>query len=131
MTGPVEVRLSRLHQVAQRATDLDRSVEFYRDRLGARLIARFDPPGLAFFEFEGVRLLLEGAAAPATLYFRVDDIDAAYDQLRARGVEFIREPQPVHRDEDGLFGPPGAEEWMAFFHDPDGNVLAIAARKQA
>ena len=129
MGGPVEVRLGRLRQVAQRATDLDRSVEFYRDRLGARLMARFDPPGLAFFELDGVRLLLEGAAAGGTLYFDVDDIEAAYDQLRGRGVEFVREPQLVHRDDDGVFGPPGGEEWMAFFHDPDGNLLAIAARK--
>ena len=36
-----------LHQVAQRADDLDASVDFYRDVLGLRLIARFDPPGLA------------------------------------------------------------------------------------
>jgi catechol 2,3-dioxygenase-like lactoylglutathione lyase family enzyme len=47
-----------LHQVAQKADDLDASVAFYRDVLGLRLIARFDPPGLAFFELGGSRLLL-------------------------------------------------------------------------
>ncbi len=130
MSGAPEVRLSRLHQVAQRATDLERSIEFYRDRLGARLLGRFDPPGIAFIELEGTRLLLEGNAPGATLYFGVEEIDTAYEQLSARGVPFVREPQLVHRDDDGVFGPPGGEEWMAFFHDPDGNLLAIASRRQ-
>ncbi|MEX2279748.1 MAG: VOC family protein [Acidimicrobiia bacterium] len=36
--------MTALRQVAQRAEDLDRAVTFYRDILGLRLIARFDPP---------------------------------------------------------------------------------------
>jgi hypothetical protein len=43
-------------------------------------------------------------------------------------VAFDSEPLRIHRDESGTFGPAGSEEWMAFFRDPDGNVLAIAAR---
>ncbi len=39
-----------MHQVAQRAEDLDRAVGFYRDTLELPFIARFDPPGLAFFD---------------------------------------------------------------------------------
>ena len=34
----------------------------------------------------------------------------------------------IHRDDDGVFGPPGTEEWMALFRDPDGNALALASR---
>jgi catechol 2,3-dioxygenase-like lactoylglutathione lyase family enzyme len=79
-----------------------------------------------------VRLLLDQAESPkpggATLYFRVDDIHGAYKALRERGVVFDSEPHLIHRDESGTFGPAGSEEWMAFFRDPDGNVLAIAAR---
>jgi methylmalonyl-CoA/ethylmalonyl-CoA epimerase len=122
--GPI----TGLRQVAQRAQDLDRAVEFYRDVIGARFIARFDPPGLAFFQLGEVRLLLEASASPATLYLAVDDIQATADLLRSRGVEFEQEPQMVHRDDDGVFGPAGQEEWMAFFRDPDGNLLAITAR---
>ncbi|MBW3614764.1 MAG: VOC family protein [Actinobacteria bacterium] len=44
----------QLHQVAQRARDLGPAIEFYRDVLGLRFIARFDPPGLAFFDMAGV-----------------------------------------------------------------------------
>ena len=120
--------ISRLRQVEQRATDLDRSVAFYRDVLGVELMARFDPPGLAFFRFGEVRLLLEASAPSATLYFGVDDIHATHERLRGRGVDFEQEPALVHRDDEGLFGPAGEEEWMAFFRDPDGNLLAITAR---
>ena len=55
--------LRELHQVAVHSSDLDRSIAFYRDRLGAELIAKFEPPGLAFFRFGTTRLLLERNAA--------------------------------------------------------------------
>jgi len=120
--------LSTIHQIAVHASNLDRSIAFYRDQLGARFIAKFDPPGLAFFRFGDTRLLLERAAPRATIYFRVHDIAESFELLRARGVPFDAEPRVVHRDDEGLFGPVGADEWMAFFHDPDGNVLAIVAQ---
>jgi catechol 2,3-dioxygenase-like lactoylglutathione lyase family enzyme len=123
--------LSTIHQIAVHSSNLDVSISFYKNQLGARFIAKFDPPGLAFFRFGDTRLLLERTGPRATLYFRVDDITASYELLRARGVPFDSEPRVIHRDDDGLFGPVGAEEWMAFFHDPDGNTLAIAAQTPA
>ena len=123
--------VSALRQVAQRSTDLGRSVAFYRDVLGARHVATFDPPGLAFFDLGGVRLMLDAIPGAfehegSPLYFAVDDLDGAVAALRAAGVAIEQEPAPIHRDEAGDFGPPGAEEWMAFFRDPDGNVLAFS-----
>jgi len=123
------MRLTRIHQIAAHAGDLDASRTFYQDTLGARLLARFDPPGLLFFDFTGTRLLLERNAAPATLYFRVDDIQAAWAALSERGVVFDGEPHLIHRDDDGVFDNPGTEEWMVFFRDPGGNVLALASRR--
>ena len=127
-----DIRLGQLHQLALGATDLQRSVAFYRDQLGLHLFAEFDPPGLAFFELGDTRLLLEHAEEPSpghsVLYLRVSDLDAAYRTLRERGVAFTSEPHLIHRDEDGTFGPAGSEEWMAFLDDPDGNHLALAAR---
>jgi len=123
------MRLTRIHQIAAHSDDLEASRAFYQDRLGARLLGRFDPPGLLFFDFNGVRLLLEHNAPPATLYFRVDDIDAAYAAFAERGVTFDGPPHLIHRDEDGLFDNPGTEEWMVFFKDPGGNVLALASRR--
>jgi methylmalonyl-CoA/ethylmalonyl-CoA epimerase len=123
------MNLHRIHQIGIYAKDLAEAVAFYRDTLGAKFIATFDPPGLAFFDFNGVRLLLEKGASKSTVYFSVDDIDAACAELKSRGVTFTHEPQFVHRDDSGNFGPRGGEEWMAFFTDPSGNVLALASRK--
>lgn len=127
-----EAGLGVLHQVALPSADLQRSIGFYRDQLGLPLLARFDPPGLAFFDLGDTRLLLELSDAPepgsSVLYFRVPDLQKAYEVLTARGLVFSSEPQLIHRDESGVFAEPGSEEWMAFFCDPDGNTLALAAR---
>jgi catechol 2,3-dioxygenase-like lactoylglutathione lyase family enzyme len=121
--------LASIQQVALHADDLGLSTAFYQEKLGARLIARFDPPGLVFFEVDGVRLLLEKGVTPGTVYFRVADIQQAHRELVARGIVFESAPHPIHRDDAGLFGPPGETEWMAFFRDPGGNLLAIMARQ--
>jgi methylmalonyl-CoA/ethylmalonyl-CoA epimerase len=123
------MRLNRIHQIAVYAQDLEEAISFYRDTLGAHYLAKFDPPGLAFVDFAGMRLLLEKAAPKSTLYFWVDDIDAAYADLQSKGVEFTTEPQFVHRDDAGTFGKPGNEEWMAFFSDPSGNILALVTQR--
>lgn len=123
------MKLDRIQQIAMYARDLEETINFYRDTLGARFIAKFDPPGLAFFNFSGMRILLEKAGPKATLYFWVDDIDSAYAELRSKGIEFKGEPHLIHRDDTGVFGKPGEEEWMAFFSDPSGNILALVTRK--
>ena len=128
---PEPFRLRGLHQVGQRATDLDRAVAFYQDVLGLTFIAKFDPPGLAFFDLGNVRLLLENGAHSSVLYLDVEDIDTAYATLQARGVEFVGAPHLVFRDDNGQFGAAGEEEWMAFFQDPDGNTLALLERRAA
>jgi methylmalonyl-CoA/ethylmalonyl-CoA epimerase len=127
VTGP---SIQSLHQVAQRATDLDRAIAFYRDVLGLRFVARFDPPGLAFFDLGTTRLLLEEGASSAILYLGVPDIDAAYESLRARGVTFGDAPHLLHRDDAGQFGNAGEEEWITFFRDPDDNVVALIERRK-
>ena len=72
------VRLSRLHQISMRAHDVERAVRFYRDALGLPFLFAA-PPGLAFFDCEGVRLMLSipepGFDHPGSvLYFAVEDI---------------------------------------------------------
>ena len=124
------MQVQGLRQVAQRATDLDASVQFYGDVLGLRLLGRFDPPGLALLDLgDGTRLLLEAGATPATLYLGVDDVDAACADLTGRGVALESEPHLIHKDADGLFGPAGGEEWMAFVRDPSGNLVGLVQRR--
>jgi methylmalonyl-CoA/ethylmalonyl-CoA epimerase len=122
------MKLERIHQIAVFARDLDEAIAFYRDTLGALYLAKFDPPGLVFFDFAGTRILLEKTAPKASVYFRVDDIQAAYQELSAKGIKFIAEPQMIFRDDNGIFGEAGDEEWMAFFSDPSENILALASR---
>ena len=119
----------RLHQIAQHADDLDRAIAFYRDVLGLPFVARFDPPGLAFFDLDGTRLLLEANATAALLYLAVDDVAARCRDLEAAGVELVAQPQLVHRDDDGTFGPAGTEEWMAFLRDSEDNLLGLVERR--
>jgi methylmalonyl-CoA/ethylmalonyl-CoA epimerase len=124
------VTVHSLTQVAQRSTDLDASVAFYRDLLGGRFLGKFTPPGLALVELGGVRLLLEEGASSATLYFGVEDLEAAYQSLRQQNVVFEAEPHLIHRDDAGQFGAAGEEEWMAFLRDPSGNLIALFERRR-
>ena len=118
-----------VHQIAQHCDDLDRAVAFYADVIGLRLIARFEPPGLAFFDLGNTRLLLERGAPSALLYLRVDDIEDAYARLVAQGAVFVDTPHMIHRDDEGTFGRPREEEWMTFFHDSEANLVALVERR--
>lgn len=118
----------QLHQVAQRATDLGRAVEFYRRLLGTEPLAVIDPPGLAFFDLGGPRLLLDRLAPSALLYLRVEDVRTTVEQLRADGVDIDTEPHVIFSDEHGTFGRAGHDEWMAFVRDSEGNLLGLASR---
>lgn len=117
-----------LHQVAQHVDDLDRAVAFYSSLLGEPPIGRFDPPGLAFFRLGDTRLLLEGGAPSALIYLRVDDVRSTVERLRANGGSIASEPHVIFTDEDGLFGAPGAHEWMAFITDSEGNLVGLASQ---
>ena len=113
--------LSSIGQIAITITNLERAVAFYRDTLGLKLL--FQVPGLAFFDCAGIRLMLSGAEKPgeqysSILYFRVPDILAAARTLESRGAPFDQQPHLVAR-------MPDHDLWMAFFRDPDRNLLAL------
>jgi methylmalonyl-CoA/ethylmalonyl-CoA epimerase len=121
--------LVELVQVAQRAEDLDRAAAFYTDLLGAPPTARFDPPGLLFFDLAGVRLLLEAGAPSALLYLRVDDVVATVERLRLRGVVVESEPHVIFRHDDDTLGPAGTDEWQAFVQDSEGNLVGLVSQR--
>jgi len=124
--------LGKLHQVALTCGgDLYVMIGFYRDALRLSLLGRFDPPGIAFFDAGGVRLLLSPEAPVASLYFRVSDLSETGGELMKRGIVFKDDPVMVHRDDAGQFGEPDAEEWTRFFDDPAGNLVAIVERRRA
>jgi methylmalonyl-CoA/ethylmalonyl-CoA epimerase len=114
--------LARIGQIAVPVTDIDRAVAFYRDVLGMRFLFQA-PPGLGFFDCAGVRLMLDlpardRAGQGGVIYFQVSDLQAAFETLSARGAVFEAKPHLIAR-------MPDHELWMAFFRDPDRNVLAL------
>ena len=117
-----EVGLSGIRQIALTVRDLDRAVTFYQTALALPLLFRA-PPGLAFFDCGGVRLMLSlpdenTAEGNSILYYAVDDIRAAHASLAARGVSFVGEPHLIAR-------VPDRDVWLAEFRDSEGNVAAL------
>lgn len=114
--------------------DVDRSYEFYREVFG--WTSHLDWPGeyeeLVVSEVDRLGLYrrdgwassagaepaeLNGHVSPAYLYVLVDDLDATIERLRAAGA------RPL--------SPRAERNWgdeAAYFADPDGNVVAVAAR---
>ena len=123
MTTP-ELRLGPIGQISRTVRDIDEACEWYGKVLGLKHLYTFGK--LAFFDLGGTRLYLsaegEAAGPESGLYLRVDDIGAAYNELGARGVEFKGAPHLIFRHADGL------EEWMAFFKDPEGRLLALMSQ---
>lgn len=115
-----ELRLNKISQIAVNVSDIEAAVTFYRDTLGMKFL--FQVPGLAFFDCDGVRLLLDELAGwqhpSSILYYKVDDIQRAYQTLDQQGVEFKEKPHMAAK-------MPDHELWMAFFEDPSGNLLAL------
>jgi catechol 2,3-dioxygenase-like lactoylglutathione lyase family enzyme len=115
--------LGPIGQIHVSVSDVERSVAFYRDALGLRLLFDVPDQGMAFFDCGGVRLYLGRAESPEfrstpLLYFRVGDIAEAHAALLERGVPFESEPHVVNRTET-------TELHIAFFTDPDGTHLAL------
>lgn len=123
--GSAMLQLGPIGQISRPASDIGKSVTWYGEVLGLPHLYTFGD--LAFFDCGGVRLFLSASdeapvGEPSVLYFRVEDINAAYDELRNRGAEFEGAPHLIHKHDDGT------EEWMAFFRDPDGHVLALMSQ---
>ena len=117
------IGITRLGQIAINAKDVERATAFYQDKLGLTLLFKA-PPGLAFFDCGGVRLMLDRAEKPesdhpsSVLYFSVPNIHASYKKLQEGGVHFEDEPHMIAK-------LPAHDLWMTFFRDSEGNLLAL------
>ncbi|MEQ1752839.1 MAG: VOC family protein [Micropepsaceae bacterium] len=114
--------MEKIAQIALTTGDLAKSVAFYRDTLGLKLM--FEVSGMAFFDIGGTRLMIGQARLDAPLqnntyvYFDAGEWSQTEDALIARGLKFDRPAEIVQRTE-------GKEHAIRFFKDPDGNALAI------
>lgn len=115
--------IARLGQIQIRARDMERAADFYEKTLGLKLLFKA-PPGLAFLDCGGIRLMLDRPEKPefdhasSILYFSVADIKAAHAALKDKGVRFEDEPHLIAR-------LPDHDLWMTFFRDSEDNVLAL------
>jgi catechol 2,3-dioxygenase-like lactoylglutathione lyase family enzyme len=105
--------------------DLEQARHFYGETLGLKTSEEY---GLMTLHLAGDRPTLvypKPDHAPASytiLNFPVDDIDAAVDELAARGVRFDRY-ENLDQDDKGVFR--GGGPHIAWFKDPAGNVLSV------
>ncbi len=122
--NPPQFKLARIGVVMLGVKDLARAVAFYRETLG--LPVKFEIPGFAFLDCGGVVLALSQPLArnsqqivgATEVVFSVENVAAAHEALRERGVRFTHEPRNV-----------SGSDWAANFEDPDGHKLSIFGPK--
>jgi lactoylglutathione lyase len=110
-------------------SDMQRSVEFYRDLLGIPM--KFQSPDWTEFLTGTTTLALHGGgvkpttppsgdpsknAGTCSVGFNVSDVDRTYEELKAKGVHFVM--PPTQRDGEGIK--------LAVCIDPDGLPIAFA-----
>ena len=97
--------------------DIERSVQFYRDRLGFALVGQADAHGKLYWcrlERGGASVMLQqqskedgptnGRGRGVMFYFVCDDADAMYAELTARGLQLAR-PTVAYYGMKQLFVP--------------------------
>jgi resuscitation-promoting factor RpfA len=130
LVGEVVIDTSRVGEAGRGigmmliVSDLPVSLHFYRDLLGLHAVDVTDRT--AELTFGGGRLLLCLVAdmSPVNrrvehLHLDVPDVEAAYHDLRAKGVEFPHAPRVITTRADG------SELLAATFRDPDGHAVAL------
>ena len=111
---------SRIGYINIGVRELERSVAFYRDVLGFELL--FSEPSFHYarFSVDGFTFAMAaGGDQPqgdkhTGVGLVVEDVDAAYEELKAKGVRFPMAPSKQ---------PWGG--YMAMFADPDGNLFYL------
>lgn len=126
----------RLLHTMIRVGDLDRSIKFYTEVLGMRLLRRQDyPQGKYTLAFVGYGNEEDSTVIEFTynwgvseyevgtgfghLSIEVDDVYAAADKIKEKGGKVIREPGPMN----------AGTTVVAFLEDPDGYQIELIARK--
>jgi predicted enzyme related to lactoylglutathione lyase len=110
------------------ADDLKAAKEFYGETLGLDVELLDEGPGLLTLHLPGgcdtlvYRKEDNRPANHTILNFRVQDIDAAVDELAARGVALERY-EGMPQDEKGVMRGHGPD--IAWFKDPAGNILSV------
>ena len=110
--------------------DLDKAARFYEETLG---LSRADGEGDEALVFESgdttinvYRSRFAGTNKATALTWVVDDVEDVVDTLRARGVKFEHYDLPETTREGDIHV--SGDIRVAWFKDPDGNILSVANR---
>jgi catechol 2,3-dioxygenase-like lactoylglutathione lyase family enzyme len=118
--------------VAAPVSDMDRATQFYEGKLGLSGGEDVSDGGRTYRC--GGRTTIHVYPSPdnagksqATLAgWEVDDIDAVVDELASKGVVFEQYDQPPFKtDAKGI--ATFADGKVAYFKDPDGNILSVGS----
>jgi methylmalonyl-CoA/ethylmalonyl-CoA epimerase len=127
MNTQPSISLGRIGQISVTVHDVERATAFYKNVLRIKHLFSV-PPKMAFFDCDGVRLMLAIPERPdldhpsSILYFKVPDIDATYAGLLKQGAHFESKPM--------LVAPMQTHDlWLAEFRDSENNVLALMCEK--
>jgi catechol 2,3-dioxygenase-like lactoylglutathione lyase family enzyme len=121
--GARAMSIGHAHHIAMRSPNYEATKRFYTETLGFPIVGKFEGRNVVFIDIGGTTIELGQGDAQAEeppksglmhLAFEVDDVDATYEELRAKGVEFTIEPRS-----------PFGDLRIAFFRDPDGNSLEL------
>ncbi|MEW6208983.1 MAG: VOC family protein [Acidobacteriota bacterium] len=123
--------LRQVDYVIVMVSDMARSIEFYRDKLGLAL--KFESKEWTEFQTGSTTLALHGGgirrenaqenseASPAgtcSIGFAVEDLDRTYEELKSKGAHFVLPPS--RREEEGIR--------LAVCLDPDGLPISFSGR---
>lgn len=117
------MKLTATHHVGLFTPNFDAMKHFYSETLGLEIVRSWDEPQIVFFAAGSTLIELVDKpdaaideARPAGFdhfAFHVDDVDAAFDELKEAGVRTAIDPKDFQ------------DVRIAFFYDPDGNMLEL------
>lgn len=109
-------------------TDPAKARAFYESVLGLRMVSEEAPFALVF-DANGTMLRVTTVPehhppAFTVLGWHVENIEKTVERLTAAGVAFLRYPGMNDAHPLGIWTSPSGAR-VAWFHDPDGNVLSV------
>ena len=111
-------------------SDMEKAKEFYEGKLGLSRGEDQSDGGRTYPCGDGTRIHVypspdnAGKSGATLAGWLVDDVEAAVDELAAKGVTFEHYGEPFNTDDKGIARM--GDIVGAWFKDPDGNTLAIA-----